>query len=83
MIVHETMVHGRCPINGAWDYYTLEVRTDDFVKCEDIEQACNVVRGSDMTQEQMAEALREELPGHCIMVLRGRHGQNVATMVEF
>lgn len=82
MIVHETMVHGKCPINGAWDYYTLEVRTDGFVKCEDIEAACDQVRGSEKTQEDMAYELRELLPADCVLVLRGRHGQNVSTMVE-
>lgn len=82
MIVHETLVHGRCPINGSWDYYTLEVRTDGFIKCEDIEAACDLVRGSELTQEAMAEQLREKLPGDCIIVLRGRHGQNTSTTVE-
>jgi hypothetical protein len=82
MIVHKTMVHGRCPINGSWDYYTLEVRTDEFVRCEDIEEACDSVRGSEQTQERMAYELREKLPSHCVLVLQGRHGQNVQTMVE-
>ena len=84
MIVHTTTVHGRCPINGSWDYYELEVRTDGFVKCEDIEAACDRVRGSEMTQEAMAEELRlaDEIPSDCVIVLRGRHGQNVSTLVE-
>lgn len=82
MIVHTTTVHGRCPLNGSWDYYTLEVRTDGFVKCEDIEAACDLVRGGEITQEDMANELRETLPADCVIVLRGRHGQNVATLVE-
>lgn len=82
MIVHETILHGRCPINGSWDYYTLEVRTDGFIKCEDIEAACDQVRGSELTQEGIAEQLRELIPSDCVIVLRGRHGQNIATIVE-
>jgi len=82
MIIHKTMIHGRCPVNGMWDYYTLEVRTDGFIKCEDIESACDNVRGSYLTQEAIAEHLREELPADCVLCLRGRHGQNVDTIVE-
>jgi hypothetical protein len=82
MIVHSTMIHGRCPINGSWDYYDVEVRTDTFVKCEDIEAACDQVRGSELTQEAMAEELRERLPVDCVLIVRGRHGQNIETMVE-
>lgn len=84
MVVHKTIVHGKCPINGLWDYYELEVRTSGFVRCEDIEIACNRIRGSEMTQEQMAEELREsrEIPSDCVILLRGRHGQNVETLVE-
>lgn len=82
MVIHETKIHGKCPINGSWDYYVLTIRTDGFVRCEDIESVCDKVRGSLMTQEDMANELRELIPSHCTMTLHGNHGQNVATVVE-
>ena len=82
MIVHKTLAHGKCPINGFWDYYEVEVRTDDFIKCEEIEAACDAVRGLELTQEEIANNIRERLPGHCVLVVRGRHGQNTETMIE-
>ena len=82
IVLHKTMVHGRCPINDSWDYYILEVRTDGFVKCEDIEDACDTVRGKSMTQEDMAIKLRSLIPSHCSLSLRGRHGQNTRTVVD-
>jgi NADPH-dependent 7-cyano-7-deazaguanine reductase QueF len=82
MIIHTSMIHGRCPINGNWDYYTVEIRTDDFVDVADLECVLNDVRGSKKTQEDIAFEIREKVPAHCIVVLRGRHSQNTETMVE-
>ena len=82
MITHTTTIHGKCPINGAWDYYEVTVRTDAFLKCEDIEAACDQVRGKGITQEAMAEELRELLQSDCVLTVRGRHGQNIQTMIE-
>lgn len=82
MITHKTMIHGKCPINGAWDYYEVTVRTESFIKCEDIEAVCDQVRGKGITQEEMAEELRELLPQDCSLTVRGRHGQNTQTMIE-
>ena len=75
------LLHVQSQSNAAW-YYDVEVRTETFVKCEDIEAACDHVRGSELTQEAMAEELREQLPGDCVLIVRGRHGQNIATTVE-
>lgn len=82
MITHKTMLHGRCPINDSWDYYVLTVSTAEFIACEEIEAACNAVRGLELTQEAMAARLRELLPVHCMMQLSGRHGQNCKTSIE-
>lgn len=78
---HETTVHGKCPINSKWDYYTLVVTTTEFIRCEDIEEICDFVRGKTMSQEEMASHLRATLPHHCSIELRGRHGQNCKTTV--
>jgi ribonuclease I len=81
MNVHETTIHGRCPINAQWDYYTLRVETEEFIRAEDIEEMCDFVRGKSMPQEQIAAELRATLPAHCRIELRGRHGQNCQTTV--
>ena len=82
MITHKTMIHGKCPINGAWDYYEVTVETESFNKCEDIEAACDRVRGKGITQEAIAAELRELLPRDCVLLVCGRHGQNMQTMIE-
>lgn len=85
-VEHRTMIHGRCPINGATDYYELSVCVIGFLKAEDVEATAEIVRGSELTQEDMLARIKEELPlGESSMVwlrLTGRHGQNVNTIVE-
>lgn len=83
MIVHETLVHGRCPINGIWDYYLLRIRidSDEFVRAEDIEEAADFVRGKPLSQEDMAKQIHQSLPACCSVEMRGRHGQNCGTTV--
>ena len=78
--VHETTVHGRCPINSNWDYYTLMVTTEEFMLVDDIDEMCDFVRGKAMTQEEIADNLRATLPSHCKIELRGQHGQNFRTV---
>ena len=82
MNVHRTTLHGKCPLNGSWDYYELEVSTEEFFRVEELEELCDFVRGKSMSQEEMAKQLRPTLPSHCSMVLRGRHGQNCETEVR-
>lgn len=82
MIVHESIIHGRCPLNGNWDYYEVEIRTDDFVDIAELEAAFDKVRGSEKTQEDIANELRELIPGSCSLVIRGRHSQNTKTLIE-
>lgn len=82
MTIHTTTIHGRCPLNNNWDYYTLTVRTDGFIDIAELESICDLVRGSSKTQEDIAEELRNRLPGDCVMELSGRHSQNTATVVS-
>lgn len=78
---YKTNVHGRCPIDRRWDYYLLEISSLEFIKCEDIEAVCDIVRGATMTQENIAAQLRKSLPDTCSFVLSGTHS-NVATTVR-
>ena len=73
---HTTTIHSRCPYAPVWDYYTLHVDTVAFVKCEDVQAACDEVRGKEMTQEQVFEHLRLKIGQPAKLTLKGRHGQN-------
>lgn len=81
MNIYEAKVHGKCPINRKWDYYTLTITSDQMIVCEEIEASCDIVRGSTMTQEKIADQLRKSLPETCKMRLVGIHS-NVETTVE-
>ena len=80
-IKHETTVHGKCPINENWDYYTLTIETEEFVRAEALEELCDFCRGKQWTQEEMAKQLRAIMPSHCSLTLNGRHTQNMTTSV--
>lgn len=82
MIIHKSIIHGRCPINSNWDYYEVEVRTDDFVDVAELEAAFDKVRGAAQTQEDIANELRELIPASATLVMRGRHSQNTESMIE-
>ena len=81
MLNYKVKLHGRCPFNRDWDYYDLTVTSEVFVKCEDIQAVCDIVRGAIMTQENMAKQLRELLPAHTSITLVGWHA-NTETVVE-
>ena len=74
-------LHGKCPFHRGWDYYSLVIKTNEFMKCEDIEATCDIVRGATITQEAMAKQLRESFPSHCTFDLSGVHA-NVETIVS-
>ena len=77
---HTTTIHGKCPLNGRWDYYTLTVTTDDFLRVEELEEICDFVRGKAMSQEEIADELSRTLPPHCTIEMTGRHCQNCQTV---
>jgi|LakMenE18May11ns_1017448.scaffolds.fasta_scaffold9911759_2 hypothetical protein len=81
MNTYHTFVHGRCPIKRAWDYYTLEIVSDETILCEEIERSANIVRGATMTQEKMAKQISELLPGITFKLI-GVHS-NVRTEVYY
>lgn len=82
-VTHRTTVHGKCHINGSWDYYDVEITTDQFIKVEDIESRLDLeVRGKMEPQETLAERIAKAFPSHCKITVVGRHSQNTLTTVE-
>lgn len=73
---HKTTIHARCPYAPVWDYYTLTVRINTFVRTEDIQKICDEVRGQEMTQEDIADKIEAALPPRTGFTIKGRHGQN-------
>lgn len=85
MTTHKTIVHAKCPINGEWDYYDVSVETDVFIAAEEVQEACNSVRGSEMTQEDLTARLHHlltepETESRVTVRVEGRHGQNTSTV---
>lgn len=81
MNTYNTLIHGRCPIKRMWDYYTLEIISEQEILCEQIERAANIVRGATMTQEKMAKQISELLQGVTFKLI-GVHS-NVRTEVYY
>jgi ribonuclease I len=78
---HEITLHARCPYAPVWDYYTLTLTTREFVEVHALQKMCDEVRGKEMTQESIADLLRERLPHHIAIELVGHHGQNCRSVV--
>ena len=80
-ITHESMIHGKCPINGRWDYYKVVVETEEFVEISELEELLDFYRGTNKTQEDLAKNIALQLPHGCSVKLSGRHSQNTNTIV--
>lgn len=78
---HTTTVHTRCPYSPIWDYYKVTFSTNKFVKTEDLEDACEKIRGKEVTQEKVAMLLRKSVPKCVAIKVVGRHGANCQTEV--
>ena len=74
--VHKALIHGRCPLNRAWDYYEVQITPVTFLDCHEVDQRLDKVRGREATQESLTHMLVELFPASLITVI-GRHGQNV------
>jgi len=81
MKVHKTTIHTRCPYAPVWDYYTVVVEIDRFLKCEDFQELCDRVRGETMTQEKVFDVLRDGVHPSATLTVKGRHGQNSKLVV--
>jgi hypothetical protein len=74
--MHRTTIHARCPFAPVWDYYSVQIETKDFIRCEKIEAICEEIRGQQISQEMVLELLRKKLNIECKITVKGRHGQN-------
>ena len=85
MILHETIVHGRCPLNDQWDYYDVDIETDEFIDVHKLEEILNDVRGLREVQEDIARRIAGMLRSKgfqtCHVTVTGRHSQNMQTTV--
>lgn len=82
MNIHKTIIHGKCPINGSWDYYNVTIKTNEFIKCEEVEELCDFLRGKTLEQERIAEQLHATIGVKHFLKVEGRHGQNTKLAVE-
>lgn len=82
MNVHKSIIHGKCPINARWDYYDVEIRSESFIKVEDVDATLDLVRGLNETQEDIAAKLKKALGKFFHVSLVGRHSQNTETRVD-
>lgn len=85
-VIHKTPLHARCPITQEWDYYTLSIKTNGFISCEDVQSIANQFRGKTETQEAITQKICESLkakysfPIH--VALEGFHCQNAHLTTE-
>lgn len=84
IVSHSFMIHARCPyvVKIQWDYYDVEVTTEEEIDVHLLESVMDSVRDSSMSQEQIAVSIREQLPQHCFVTVTGRHTQNSSTEVR-
>lgn len=80
-IKHSSTIHGKCPINGKWDYYEVVVETEEFMEISELEELLDSYRGTNKTQEDLAKNIALQLPYSCNVKLSGRHSQNTNTVV--
>jgi hypothetical protein len=73
---HETTIHARCPYAPTWDYYQLTFETNEHLKCEDLQDVCDKVRGKTATQEDVFELIASRLKATGKLTLIGQHGTN-------
>ena len=84
---YRTTIHIRCPFQPVWDYYTVELYSEQMVQCEIFEECCDHVRGSEVSQETTAELIQEavalRLPRIVFSLkVTGRHGANCETVIK-
>jgi hypothetical protein len=71
MNAYSTMIHGICPFDGITNYYEVEIKSHEIIRCEAIVETCNKLRGTTATQEKLTEMLSEQIPG--VIRLIGLH----------
>lgn len=81
MITHRSIIHATCPLDGAWDYYSVHIQTSEFVDVAEIEKILDRARGCQATQETIARTIKRLLGSRATVTLTGRHSQNTKTTV--
>lgn len=79
---HVTTVHARCPYLPIWDYYTVTLETETFLRCEKFQELCDAVRGIEATQEDVFKRLQASIKIAGKLTIEGRHGQNGVLIIS-
>jgi hypothetical protein len=81
--IHTFTIHAECPFveHKQWDYYAVEVQTEDVVDVHFLESVMDQVRGLRTSQEEIAELIKRNLSCEAIVTVTGKHSQNSATKV--
>lgn len=78
---HTAMFHAKCPVDGRWDYYTVEVTCTDTIVVEAIEDILDALRGCERYQEDITREIKARLPSHATVKTTGVHGKGTSTVV--
>ena len=77
-------MHAQCPLveHVQWDYYVVSVTVMEVVDVNEIEKIIDQNRGIRLTQEEIAERIKESIPFRCVVALQGVHTIGSDTKVE-
>lgn len=81
LATHISTIHARCPVDNRWDYYQVEVQTNQLLNVEEFERVLNQARGTTAYQESLAKWISAHLPPFTTVKLTGVHGQQTKTVV--
>lgn len=84
LAIHRFTIHAICPFveHQQWDYYDVELQTEEVIDVHILETAMNSVRGIRESQEAIATILREQLPCEVLITISGRHSLTSSTTVR-
>jgi hypothetical protein len=83
LATHTFTIHAECPFvdRKQWDYYEVEIQTEDVIDVHDLEGIMNSVRGLKESQETIARIIRQNVSCECFITVTGSHTQNSSTKV--
>jgi hypothetical protein len=83
LAIHSFRIHAECPLvaHKQWDYYTVNIQTEDIADVHFLETVMDSVRGIRATQEEIGQIIRQQLACEAMVEIVGRHGQNSKTKV--
>lgn len=76
MNIYKYSFKAKCPVNGLLIDYSLTIRTERFVKVEDLIAECNAAES--VFHEALADRLLEKFWGEQVMVAH-HHGVDIET----